>query len=91
VSTGGKPKLLGISKRGNEYLRRLFVSGARSVMARANRSRLGFGEWLSKLESRAHSNVVNVALANKIARIAWAVLNGDLGYDTRQALKTATA
>lgn len=91
ATTGGKPKLLGISKRGNEYLRRLFVSGARSVMARANRSRLRFGDWLSKLESRAHSNVVNVALANKIARIAWAVLNGELEYDTRQALNRAAA
>jgi transposase len=80
VTTGGKPKLPGFSKRGNEDLRRLFVRGARSVMARANRTRLGFGDWLSSLESRANSNVVNVALANKIARIAWAVLNRGFDY-----------
>jgi len=80
ISTGGKPKLVGISKNGNEYLRRLFIHGARSVIARVNRDKHRFGPWLSTLESRAHSNVVSVALANKLARIAWAVLNGVSDY-----------
>jgi transposase len=78
-STGGKPKLLNISKKGNGYLRRLFIHGARSVIARVNRTKLGFGHWISNLELRAPSNIVSVALANKLARIAWAVLNK--GYD----------
>lgn len=80
ISTGGKPKLLGISKQGNEYLRRLFIHGARSVVARVNRSRHRFGSWISSLQARANPNVVGVALANKIARIAWAVLNSGLDY-----------
>ncbi len=73
-STGGKPKLLGISKRGNPYLRRLFVHGARSVVQNANRGRHPLGPWMTSLESRAHRNVLIVALANKLARISWAVL-----------------
>ena len=80
-STGGKSKLLSISKKGNEYLRRLFIHDARSVMARTNRDRHRFGQWISKLETRSHRNVVGVALANKLARIAWAVLNGGVPYD----------
>ena len=73
-STGGTPRLLGISKRGNPYLRRLFVHGARSVILHLNREQHTLGEWINKLEPRAHRNVVIVALANKLARISWAVL-----------------
>jgi transposase len=73
-STGGRPTLLGISKRGNSYLRRLLIHGARSVHRISNRSRLPLGAWLTALEQRAHPNVVTVALANKLARIMWAVL-----------------
>jgi len=79
-STGGKAKLLSISKKGNEYLRRLFIHGARSVMARTKRDRHRFGEWISRLETRAHHNKVGVALANKLARIAWAVLHHSVPY-----------
>jgi transposase len=74
-STGGKPKLLGISKRGNNYVRWLLIHGARSVITRVRRDRLRFGEWLTALQLRAHPNVVGVALAAKLARIAWAVLS----------------
>jgi len=74
-STGGKPKLLGISKRGNEYLRRLFIHGARSVVSRVKRERLPFGSWITSLQARSHHNVLCVAVANKLARIAWTVLN----------------
>jgi transposase len=74
-STGGKPKLLGISKRGNEYLRRMFLHGARSVVMQMASQRSALGAWLGQLAARAHRNVVVVALANKMARIAWAMLN----------------
>jgi transposase len=73
-STGGKPRLLGISKRGNSYLRRLFVQGARSVLLHADPTRHAFGPWLTTLRARVHHNVAVIALANKLARIAWAVL-----------------
>lgn len=73
-STGGKPKLLGISKRGNRYVRMLFIHGARSCLKHLNRDNHELGLWMTQLEQRAHKNVVAVALANKIARIAWAVL-----------------
>jgi transposase len=78
-STGGKPRLLGISKRGNGSLRRLFIHGARSVALHADRNR-GLGVWLTSLEQRAHKNVAVVALANKIVRISWAVLARNESY-----------
>ena len=73
-TTGGKQKLLGISKRGNRYLRRLFVQGARAVLQQSAKQSSGLSAWLAQLTSRAHRNVVAVALANKLARMAWAVL-----------------
>ena len=73
-STGGKQKLLGISKRGNSYLRRLFVQGARAVLQQRTKQAPGLKAWLEQLTSRTHHNVAAVALANKLARIAWAVL-----------------
>jgi len=73
-STGGKPRLLGVSKQGNEYLRRLFVLGAQSVRRSKIRDQQRFGPWLRRLELRVHRNVAVVALANKLARIAWAIL-----------------
>lgn len=90
-STGGKAKLLGISKRGNNYVRWLLIHGARSVMARANRDQLRFGPWLNGLQARAHRNVVGVALAAKLARIAWAVLTGGEPYKSQAVELTATA
>lgn len=79
-STGGRSRLLGISKRGNRYLRRLLIHGARSVIQNVDRRPHRFGPWLTQLEQRAHANVVAVGLANKIARIAWAVLRGSEPY-----------
>jgi transposase len=73
-STGGRTTLLGISKRGNPYLRRLIIHGARSCIAHLNRERDRMGEWIGRLEQRMHRNKVVVAFANKIARMAWAVL-----------------
>jgi transposase len=79
-STGGQTKLLGISKRGNEYLRRLFIHGARSVCLHAKRERHAWGQWITALQERKTSNIVTVALANKLARIAWSVLCRDQEY-----------
>lgn len=73
-STGGKNTLLGISKRGNSYLRRLLVHGARSCVLHLHRDRDRLGAWLDRLEQRTHRNKAIIALANKMARIAWALL-----------------
>jgi transposase len=73
-STGGKPTLLGISKRGCPYIRRLLIHGARSCLLHLDRTRDRLGNWISALASRMHVNKVVVALANKLARIAWVVL-----------------
>lgn len=79
-STGGKPKLLGISKHGNAYLRQLFVHGARSVFANLKRERHHIGKWLEQLSARKRPSVVIVAIANKLARIVWAVLTRGEAY-----------
>ena len=79
-STGGKAKLAGISKRGNNYLRKILIHGARSVVLRCKRERLAMGSWLTALEARAPRNVLIVAAANKLARIAWAVLASGQDY-----------
>jgi transposase len=75
VTTGGKPRLLGISKRGNVYLRRLLIHGARAAMPSLLTTNTRLGAWLRGLAGRVHKNVAIVALANKLARIAWAVLH----------------
>lgn len=73
-TTGGTPKLLGISKRGNIYLRYLLIHGARAVMSRLAQQQTALGSWLRRLLARRHPNVVVVALAAKLTRIAYAVL-----------------
>ena len=79
-STGGKARLLGISKRGNVYLRKILIHGARAAVLRIKRDRAPIGAWLDRLDARAHKNIVIVAMANKIARIAWAVLSSGNEY-----------
>jgi transposase len=81
-STGGKARLLGISKRGNTYLRKILVHGARAAVLRIKRDRTPIGAWMDALERRAHRNVLIVAFANKLARIAWAVLSSGEDYRT---------
>jgi transposase len=81
-TTGGKQKLLGIGKRGNGYLRRLFVQCARSVIQHRNKQHSALDNWLAQLVARAHQNVVIVALANKLLRMAWAVLSKHQPYRT---------
>lgn len=73
-STGGRPTLLGISKRGNTYVRRLLIHGARSCVMHTDRGRHRWGAWLDALGERVHINKLTVALANKIARMAWVIL-----------------
>ena len=73
-TTGGKPKLLGISKRGNRYLRKQLIHGARAALPYVAEKDSPLGRWAKALMSRAPRNVAIVALANKLARIAWAVL-----------------
>lgn len=73
-STGGKPTLLGISKRGNPYVRRLMIHGAKACMIHLKAVRDRFGSWIEKLKLRMRPNKVVVALANKIVRIAWVIL-----------------
>ena len=80
-STGGKDRLLGISKRGDSYLRKLLVHGARSVIRHAKNRDDGLSRWLQALSARKHANIVIVALANKTARVAWAMVHNDTAYD----------
>lgn len=72
-SSGGKPMLLRISKRGDTYLRTLLIHGARAVV-RVAEHQAETESWLKRLLGRRHKNVAAVALANKNARIAWALL-----------------
>src|SRR5467141_1427712 len=90
-STGGQQKLLGISKRGNSYLRRLFVQGARPVMQQRTKQSFGLSAWLAQLTARTHRNVAAVALANKLARIAWAVLAKNEQYRPQVLADVAAA
>lgn len=73
-STGGKSRMLGISKRGDKELRELFVHAARTVIWRDETAEHYFGSWLIDLKRRKPLNVALVALANKLARIAWSVM-----------------
>ncbi len=84
MSTGGRTILGRISKRGNSYLRTLFIRGARVILLRPeNWPKHSFGPWLKAASRRLHRDVLAVALANKLARIAWSVLAGQRGYEAR--------
>jgi transposase len=88
-STGGKQKLFGISKRGNIYLRRMLIHGARAVLFRVKYDTGGFGQWVHRLAQRAPRNKVVVAIANKLARIAWAVVSSGKDYQHQRLQMTA--
>ncbi|MEM7400298.1 MAG: IS110 family transposase [Pseudomonadota bacterium] len=89
MTTGGRPKLLGITKRGNTYLRMLFIHGARAAMPGLAKKDTALGAWLRGLMARTHRNVAIVALANKLARIAWATLRRGVRFDSGRELTTA--
>ena len=84
ISTGERTILGRISKRGNSYLRTLFVQAAGVVLLRAaNWPKHSFGQWLDAAAKRMHHNVVAAALANKLTRIAWSVLCHERNYEPR--------
>ena len=84
-STGGKQRLLGISKRGDPYLRKLLIHGARAVICAAKDKDDPLSQWLMRLTSRRHMNVATVALANKTARMAWSMIRNELDYEPQRA------
>jgi len=84
-STGGKERLLGISKRGDPYLRKQLIHGARSVIYAAKGKDDPLSQWVNRLVSRRHINVAAVALANKTARMAWSMMRNDTDYQPERA------
>jgi len=80
-SSGDKHRLLGISKRGDVYLRTLLIHGARSVVTGAKHKDDPLSRWVTEIAKRRHPNVAAVALANKNARMAWAMLRHKTAYD----------
>ncbi|NVE01912.1 IS110 family transposase [Massilia sp. BJB1822] len=84
-STGGRNKLLGISKRGDKDLRRLLVQCARAYMLRLERQRGCLAQWVRSMLTRRHSNVVACALANKLARITWAIAAHHAQFEMKEA------
>lgn len=83
-TTGGKPRLLGISKRGNTYLRTLLIHGARAALPSLAKGDTALGEWLRGLQARCHHNTVVVALANKLARIVWVLMRRETVFLVRK-------
>ena len=88
-SSGGKAQLLGISKRGDTYLRTLLTHGARSVIACAARKPGYAQSWLGRLIARRHTNIAVCALANRNARVVWALLKHDRQYRADYAAQAA--
>ena len=86
-SSGGKDRLLGISKRGDVYLRTLLIHGARSVVAHAKHKDDRLSRWATGIAQRRHPNVAAVALANKTVRMAWAMLRNETDYDPDFAIR----
>ena len=86
MTTGGKPKLLGITKRGNVYLRKMLIHGARAALPTLSSKDTSLGSWLRNLLARAHVNTVVVALAAKLARIVCGVLHSGKPFETRAAM-----
>ena len=84
-TTGGKPKLRGITKRGDKELRSLLVHGARSVVNHAHKKDDELNRWICQLVARKGKNKATVALANKMARIAWAMTVHQTDYQPRLA------
>ncbi|MCL1078883.1 IS110 family transposase [Parashewanella spongiae] len=83
--TGDNPNLKGISKRGNAYLRKQLINGARSVITRVEKKNDRVSRWCQELKQRLPFNKAVVALANKMARMAWAMLNHNEDYKLKIA------
>jgi transposase len=80
-SSGGKERLLGISKRGDSYLRSILIHGARSAVSHAKHKDDRLSRWMTELSERRHPNVAAVAMANKTVRMAWAMMRNGSDYD----------
>jgi len=89
-STGGTHRLLGISKRGDHYIRKQLVHGARSAVNNASGKTDPLSQWIQRLCTRKHVNVVTIALAAKTARMAWALASRCEDYDPLQAAAVTT-
>jgi transposase len=89
ATTGGRPKLFGISKRGNKYIRTLLIHGARAALPSLAGRDTALGRWAKALLARVHKNVAVVALANKLARIAWAILRRKEKFAAKGLLSAA--
>ena len=85
-STGGKTVLLGISKRGDNYLRKMLINGARSVVNHAHKKDDALSVWVTQLVARRGKNKATVALANKLARIGWAIITSGKPYEENYAV-----
>ena len=85
-STGDKRRLLGITKRGDAYLRTVLIHGARAVVSQARHRDDPLSRWVTDIAKRSHTNVAAVALANKTARIAWAMLRQGTDYNPQLAV-----
>ena len=91
MSTGGRSILGRISKRGNRYLRVLFVQAARVVLLRPDSwQRHGLKHWIDAAAKRLHPNKLAIALANKLARIAWGVLHYGRDFEIRKGMANAS-
>jgi transposase len=88
-SSGGRTQLFGISKRGDRYLRTLMIHGARAALGKADGKQDPRSRWLGNLRQRRHPNVAAVALANKNARIVWAMLARDKFYEPELSVQAA--
>jgi transposase len=92
ISTGDRTILGKISKQGNRYLRVLFVQAAWVVLVRPKSwERHGLKSWIEAAKKRLHPNVLAIALANKLARIAWAVLNKGGAFEVAAAPSSQAA
>jgi transposase len=79
-SSGGKGRLVGISKRGGPYLRQLLVHGGRSVHRTSKHKQDRLSQWINRIVQTRHPNVAVVAMANKTTRIAWAMMKHGTDY-----------
>ncbi|UCF76074.1 MAG: IS110 family transposase [Betaproteobacteria bacterium] len=85
ISSGGKDRLLGISKRGDAYVRSLLIHGARAMIRTAKTKDDRLSQWVMRIAARRHPNIAAVAMANKTVRIAWAMMKNATDYQPQLA------
>jgi transposase len=86
-SSGGKERLGAITKQGNRYIRKMLVTGATSVLRVAGKRKGALADWINALRARKPERLVAVALANKLARICWAIMTTGEGFRTDTYVK----